>query len=133
MKRAIIWGVVALVVIAAATTVLITSFNQKKETTGLEKSISLTIDYGDGTSDEYTINTTKDILKDALDEKNLLEGENSQYGFFITGVNSVKADEKLKQWWKLTKGGQMVNTGISSVKIADGDKYELTLTTGYEE
>lgn len=133
MKRIIIWVIVALVVIAAATTVLITSFDQKKETTGLEKSISLTIDYSDGTSDEYTINTTKDILKDALDEKDLLEGENSQYGFFITGVNSVKADEKLKQWWKLTKDGQMVNIGISSVKISDGDHYELTLTTGYEE
>lgn len=133
MKKIIISIVVALVIIAATATVLITSINSKKETTGIEKTISILVDYGDGTSDEYTINTTKDILKDALFEKNLIDGKESQYGFYITSVNSVKADDKLQTWWKITKKGEMVHTGISSIKITDGDVYELTLTKGYNE
>ena len=84
MKKIIISIVVALVIIAATATVLITSIDSKKETTGIEKTISILVDYGDGTSDEYTINTTKDILKDALFEKNLIDGKESEYGFYIT-------------------------------------------------
>lgn len=133
MKKVLITVIIALVVIAAISTVLVTSFDNKKANDEIEKTILVVVDYGNGTSDEYTINTKAKNLKDALDEKKLIKGEQGSYGLYITSVNSVEADTKLKQWWKITKNGEMVQTGISSIKIADGEKYELTLTTGYNE
>ena len=33
---------------------------------------------------------------------------------------------------KVTKSGEMVNTGADQTPIADGDAFELTLTVGYD-
>ena len=41
-------------------------------------------------------------------------------------------DEGAQEWWKLTKGGEMVNSSADSTPIADGDHFELTFTVGYD-
>ena len=46
-------------------------------------------------------------------------------------VNGVTADDAQQQWWCFTKGGEMVNTGVDDTPIADGDTFEITLTTGW--
>lgn len=46
-------------------------------------------------------------------------------------MDGYTADESAQEWWCLTKGGQSVNTGVDSTPIADGDAFELTLTTGW--
>ena len=40
--------------------------------------------------------------------------------------------EGAQEWWKLTKGGEMVNSSADSTPIADGDHFELTFTVGYD-
>lgn len=49
----------------------------------------------------------------------------------VTTVNGVTADSSLEEWWCFTKGGETLNTGVDSTPIADGDHFEITLTTGY--
>ena len=59
------------------------------------------------------------------------DGTQSEFGLYITTVDGYTADESAQEWWCLTKGGQSVNTGVDSTPIADGDAFELTLTTGW--
>ena len=47
-------------------------------------------------------------------------------------MDGETADESKQEWWKLTKEGEMVNTGADVTPIADGEHYELTLTVGYD-
>lgn len=61
----------------------------------------------------------------------MINGKDSDYGFFITEVNTRTADDTKQEWWCITKDGADVNTGVDQTPIADGDHYELTLKTGY--
>ena len=49
------------------------------------------------------------------------------------GSDGETAEESAQEWWKLTKGGEMVNTGVDATPIADGDAFELTFMVGYDE
>lgn len=82
-------------------------------------------------TESFELETEKNCLGDALKENQLIEGEEGQYGIFITSVNKIKADNENEEWWCLTKEGESVMTGADATKISDGDKFELTLKTGY--
>ena len=43
-------------------------------------------------------------------------------------VDGETAQDSLNQWWCVTKGGERVNTGADLTPIADGDRFELTLS-----
>ena len=95
-----------------------------------QKTVSVTIVTDDG-SEEKTLETAAETLGDALKEANLIVGTESEYGLYITAVNGIAADEAQQQWWCLTKGGETLSTGADTTPIADGDAFELTLTTGW--
>ena len=53
-----------------------------------------------------------------IQAENLVEGEEGQYGLFMTSVDGEKADDSKQQWWCLTKGGEQVNTSADQTPIA---------------
>ena len=74
----------------------------------------------------FTVNTDKENLADALLEHELVEGDDSQYGLYIKKVNGILADYDVNQsYWSLCKDGEMLMTGASDTKIAEGEHYEL--------
>ena len=75
--------------------------------------------------------TDAEYLGKVLEDEQLVEGDQGQYGLFITVADGEQADDSKQQWWCLTKGGEMVNTSADQTPIADGDRYELTLKEGY--
>ncbi len=79
----------------------------------------------------FEIDTTSEMLRGALDELGIVEGDETQYGLFIKTVNGLTVDDGNEEWWCLTKGGESVMTGVDSTPIADGDQFELTFTVGY--
>ena len=95
------------------------------------KNITVTVVHGDSTSKDFPIACTGETLREALEQENLVEGEESQYGLYIKTVDGETVNEDNQEWWCLTKGGEQVNSGVDGVKIADGDQYELTFTVGY--
>lgn len=95
------------------------------------KSITLTVVHGDGASKDFTIETSQEMLGAALQDEKLIEGDESEYGLFVTTVDGETADSSQQQWWCLTAGGETVTTGVDSTPVEDGGKYEFTLTTGY--
>ena len=102
----------------------------EEETTG-SKTITLTVVHGDGTSNDITVSTDAENLRDALEAEGIIAGEDSSYGMFVQTVDGETADEGEQEWWCLTKGGEMWNYGVDDTEIADGDVYEFTLTVGY--
>lgn len=96
-----------------------------------KKNISVDVIYADQTSDTFSIETEEETLRGALEQENLVEGTESQYGLFVKTVNGVTADDSRQEWWCFTKNGESLETGVDTTMIADGDQYEITLTTGY--
>lgn len=82
-------------------------------------------------SESFTIHTDAEYLGEALLAEELVDGETSEYGLFVTKVNGETADEDNQEWWCFTKNGEMVNTGVDQTPILDGDHFEATLTIGY--
>ncbi|HAN21501.1 MAG: hypothetical protein A2Y15_00760 [Clostridiales bacterium GWF2_36_10] len=76
----------------------------------------------------FTIGTDAEFLLDALNQIDLVEGEDSEYGFFITAVDGVAANEDKQEWWGIYEDGNMTQTGVSTTPIEDGDTFELILS-----
>ena len=95
-----------------------------------DKNITVTVING---SDEkmFNIITKGNTLSEATDEINLVQGEQGQYGLYIKTVNGYTVDESKQEWWCITKNQEPVFEGIDNIKIEDGEKYEITLKTGY--
>ena len=95
------------------------------------KTITISIDHLNGEDKTLTIKTDSEYLRGVLDQEKLIEGDNSQYGFYITGMDGEKADESKQQWWGYVKSGEYVDTGVDQTPIADGDSFEFELNEGY--
>lgn len=103
----------------------------KANTTEGKKNITVEVIMEDESSKSYDISTEEEFLKGALDQENLIEGSDSEYGFFVVTVDGYTADDANQEWWLFTKGGDSIMTGVSDTPINDGDHFEITLTVGY--
>ena len=102
----------------------------RPETQQGDKTITVTV-VNNESSKDFEINTDAEMLRGALDQIDLVQGEESEYGLFILTVDGYTADSAAQEWWCVTKGGEDVYTGVESTPIADGDAFELTLKTGW--
>lgn len=105
------------------------SGGQSGSTAEAVKTITLTVVHRDGSSKDFTIETGKETLGEALADEGLIEGEDSEYGLFVTKVDGEEADGSKHEFWSLTIGGEMASTGVDSTPIEDGGQFELTLST----
>lgn len=127
-KKAVI-GVIALLVVVLL--LLGAYFIWKPKGKEGEKTISVEVIANDETVSEYTIKTQEKFLRKALEEKELIQGKEDQYGLFIQTVDGITANDANQEWWCITKGGEQVTTGVDATPIEDGDSFELTLKVGY--
>lgn len=128
-KKKVIIAVAALIAAVAVFAGVYFAFG-RPETSAGSKTVTIEVAAPDY-SNTHKIKTDAEFLGDALKEEGIIEGEESQYGLFITNVDSIKADDSKQQWWCITKGGADVMTGVDVTPIADGDTFELTLKEGY--
>lgn len=128
-KKTNLIAVIVLVVVLAAAGLLYMKF--KPGTTAGEKEITVKVSALESGEKSFTYQTDAEYLGEVLTANKLIEGEDGQYGLFITTANGIKADDSKQQWWCITKGGEQVNTSADQTPIQDGDQFELTLTEGY--
>lgn len=128
-NKKLVLAVVALVAVAAIALGL--WFALKPQGTQGEKNITVNVVFADGTRNSHAISTSEEYLRGALEQEALIAGEESDYGLFVKTVDGVTADDANQEWWCFTKGGEMLETGVDSTPIADGDTFEITLTQGY--
>lgn len=93
------------------------------------KALTFEVVLKDGSSKEYPIKTDAAFLADALVEEGLITyAEDGLYNT-IAGVTTDYATDQ--SWWKITKDGVMLNEGLNTLPLADGDHYEATYTIGF--
>lgn len=116
-------AVLVLVVLVAVAAVCWFAFGPEGQAG--EKNITVTVSHTDGTVNTYELHTEAEFLRGAMEEAELLEGEEAEYGLFITAVDGEVADGTDNRWWVYTKGGEYVEYGVEQCAIADGDAYEF--------
>lgn len=93
---------------------------------------TLTVVHADKSQKEFEITTTETNLRRALEAENLISGQESEHGLFVTTVDGETADySKDEGWWSLTKNGEPTSQGVDGCTVSDGDKYGFTYTIGY--
>ncbi len=93
-----------------------------------EKTVKVTVKAGEK-SIVFTIKTDEEMLGDALLTHKLVDGEDGDFGLFISHVNGIRAVyEKDGAYWGFFQGGEYMMTGVDTTPIADGDSYELVYT-----
>lgn len=128
-KRTIIALVALCVLVIGLFTVY--QFLRPKATQGA-KTINIEIIVNDKTVAAYELNTDAEYLRQALEEKNLIKGDESAFGLYVKTVDGISADENNQEWWCFTKGGEQMMTGVDDTPINDGDSYEITFMVGYD-
>ncbi len=123
---------VGVLLLAAAMIAAFMAFS-KKPVEG-SKTIAISITHKDGTVKELTLHTDAQYLLDAIQEydKDLLQGEQGQYGLYIKTIDGYTCVETAQEWWGYTKSGEYVETGVELTPIYDGDSYEFKLNVGYD-
>jgi len=129
--RNIIISVIALAVLVAA---FFTAYQFLRQR-GAEgaKTIHIDVIVGSETIHSADINTDAEYLRQALEEENLVEGEEGTYGLWVIAVAGRTADSGKEEWWSLYKNGEFSMTGVDDTPLADGDIFEYRLTVGYDE
>ena len=79
----------------------------------------------------FTVKTDAETLGDALLENKLVEGDEGQYGLFVTSVNGIKADYSADgRYWAFYIGDEYAATGVDGEKLGDDSDtvYRLVYT-----
>ena len=95
------------------------------------KTITVDVTHKDGNTNTFEIRTDAEYLRGALEQEKLVAGEDGPYGMYILTVDGETVDESNQEWWGYTKSGEMVDYGIDTCPIVDGDHYEFTLNVGW--
>ena len=122
-KRITAWALVALLLLSSAC--------GAKSAAGGTKELTLRVVHSDTTTTSTTIQTEADNLGAALVEAGIVEGDETEYGLFITTADGEAADPGAQEWWSLQKDGVPLMTGADSQPIADGESYELVFMIGW--
>lgn len=125
--------IVTLSVLLVAALMIVLYISTRPQAKDGVKNITIEVVLSEDNAKSYKLKTNAGFLRQAIDEEKegFIKGTESEYGLFIEEVDGVTADPTKQQWWCITKSGETVNNGIDQIVISDGDKYEITLTTGY--
>ncbi len=128
-KKVIIIIAAVLILLVAAFVVVYTQVIAKP----VEGAKALTIEIigADKVVTTVQINTDEEFLRGALEQENLIEGTESEFGLFVITVNGYTANDANQEWWSFSQNGEALMTGVDVTPVLDGDKFEITLTVGY--
>lgn len=129
MKNKKIWIAVVAIVLIAAVVGCWFVFGPKHAAGS--QTVTVEVTHKDGQTKTFEIHTDEEYLRGALEQENLISGNETEYGLYVLTVDGETADEANQEWWGYTKSGEMVNFGVDTCPIADGDHYEFTLNTGW--
>lgn len=77
----------------------------------------------------FTVKTDKETVGEALQELELIEGEEGEYGLYVKTVNGMLADYSVNQsYWAFLINGEYASTGVDGAVIADKEIYRLVYT-----
>lgn len=107
-------------------------YNQsRQETQEGSKTVTVEIVMSDNDSASYNIKTDEEYLREALEQENLIAGEESDLGLYVSTIDGYTIDDDKQEWWLFSKNGESLETGVDETVIYDGDNFEIKLQEGY--
>ena len=77
-----------------------------------------------GKETDITISTDKKTVGEALLDKGLIAGDESEYGLYVKTVNGVTLDyDKDGMYWAFYENGQYASKGVDSTEVTAGAEY----------
>lgn len=130
--------VLVLLVVAAAMMALVScgstnDSGKDTESGAAREKITITVQVkgSDGNVTDFSITTDAEFLRGALEQENLVQGDESEYGLYVKVVNGETADYDVNgAYWSFYKGDEYLMTGIDTTPIADGDVFRIEYTVG---
>lgn len=96
-----------------------------------EITITVQVKGSDGNVANFVITTSSEFLRGALEQENLIEGDESEYGLYVKVVNGERADyDEDGAYWSFYKDGEYLMTGVDTTPISDGDVFSIEYTKG---
>ena len=90
------------------------------------KEFALTVTDKDGNETQFEIHTDKETVGEALQELNLIDGEEGEYGLLVKTVNGITADYDTDGvYWAFYVNGEYATSGVDVTQITEGDSYAL--------
>ena len=130
-KRMVLLGILGTIALFTIAALLLVYYNSNNTAEKGKKKIIIQVIVPGEDVEEFTIFTDAETLRQALDEKNLIKGEDSSYGLLINEVNGRKIDASKQEWWSISKTGEFSMYGVNDIMIQNKVQYELTLMEGY--
>ncbi len=91
-----------------------------------ETAFTLTVIDPDGNETSYEIHTDETTVGAALVALELVSGEDSDYGLYVTTVNGITLDwDTDGMYWAFYIDGEYAMTGVDSTDIVAGTTYTL--------
>lgn len=129
-KKALIGALIVVFVIIIA--VGVNAYNKSKQNTSEgSKKITIEVIMADESSESFEITTDEEFLRGALEQEELIEGTESEFGLFVSTIAGYTVNDENQEWWAFSKDGESLMTGVDDTPISDGDHFEATVTVGY--
>ena len=94
-----------------------------------ETTIYVTVKDVDGTVTKFLIHTDAKTVGEALLAVELIAGDESEYGLYVTSVNGITADwEAEKAYWAFYIGEEYAQTGVDATDIVADTEYSFVKT-----
>ena len=103
--------------------------DETKDAAAPMKTFTVTVVHKDGTSKDFTYETTEEFVGPVLEAEGLIEGNAGPYGMEITKVDGEQAIyNEDKAYWAVYEGEEYALQGIDTTPAVDGGVYKLVYT-----
>lgn len=130
MKKRNLSALLFVLVLVAAALLFWKQFGPKPQNGS--KTITVTVIHGDESKKIFVVSTNAESLRGALEQENLISGNEGQFGLFVETADGETVDTAAEEWWSFERNGELLTTGVDDTMIVDGDTYEIALKTGYD-
>ena len=121
-----------LLVLAMVLSLAACGISGEKETTQgatESKKFTVTVVHADGSSKDFTYETTEEFVGPVLEEAGLIKGNRGAYGLEISEVDGEKAVySEDNAYWAVYEGEEYALQGIDTTPVVDGGVYKLVYT-----
>lgn len=116
----------SLILIAAMIMIAATGCTKGNTVGSGSKQFTFTVVDKEKSETTFTVKSDKQTVGEALLDEKLIEGDESQYGLYVTKVNGIEAVyENDGTYWAFYINDEYAMTGVDSTDIVDGAKYSF--------
>lgn len=131
MKKQTKLMIIVAAIVAVIAIMLGVYFGTRPKPSAGGKEITVTVTHADASEADFTYQTDAEFLGEVLLAEGLVEGEDGEYGLYITSVDGEEAVyEENGAYWALYVNGEYAMTGADTTPVNDGDAFQLVYTIG---